>query len=433
MAGRAGGRRARQIPVLVALLVAAAGLAGCTRGGDHDLVQASISVSPLAALVDQPVAVTVRGLPAGARTTLTAKARDTDGITWSATAQFKATSAGEVSLDQPSLGGSYTGVNPMGLFTLLAPPPDSAPDWFLYPEAGYDVTLEASVGGRVAATATVRQQSPVAVGVVERRLRPAKGGIYGNLYLPKNTAARRPAVLVFGGSGGGLTTSYAAALLAAHGYPSLALAYFKVPGLPKTLTNIPLEYFAKALRVLRDQPGVDPRHVLVAGESRGGEAALLLGAHFPRLVNGVVAGVPSSVVNSGWPDTTRPAWTLGGRPLPAASPSEFGQPNPPGKPQAVIAVERIGGPVLLACGGQDVVWPSCGYVDAIAARLRAHRFAHPVTALRYPDAGHLVGGLTAWYGNLTDDALTSFGGTVAGTQAAQADAHAKLLALLASQ
>ena len=34
---------------------------------------------------------------------------------------------------------------------------------------------------------------------------------------------------------------------------------------------------------------------------------------------------------------------------------------------------------------------------------------------------------------MTDDALVSFGGTVAGTQAAQDDAHANLLALLASQ
>jgi hypothetical protein len=111
------------------------------------------------------------------------------------------------------------------------------------------------------------------------------------------------------------------------------------------------------------------------------------------------------------------------------SPSEFGQPNPPGQQRAVIPVERIGGSVLLACGQQDLVWPSCAYVDAISA----HRFAHPVTALRYRDAGHLVGGLTAYYGSLTDDALTSFGGTVAGTQAAQADARTKLLALLASQ
>jgi dienelactone hydrolase len=240
-------------------------------------------------------------------------------------------------------------------------------------------------------------------------------------------------VLVFGGSGGGLTTSMAAALLAAHGYPSLALAYFKAPGLPLSLHNIPLEYFTSALRVLRAQPGVDPDHVLVAGESRGGEAALLLGAHFPRLVNGVIAGVPSSVVNPGWPDTSKPAWTLRGRPLPAVSRSEFGQPNPPGKPQAVIPVERIRGPVLLTCGELDAVWPSCRYSDAITARLRAHRFAHPVTALGYRDAGHLVGGLTAYYGSLTDDALTSVGGTVAGTQAAQADAHTKLLALLASQ
>ena len=433
MAGHAGSWRVRQVPVLIALLVAAAGLAGCTRGGDRDRVQASISVSPQMALVDRPAAVTVRGLSAGARTTLTARARDREGITWSATAQFKATSAGEVSLGQPSLGGSYTGVNPMGLFTLMAPPPGSAPDWFLYPEAGYDVTLEASVGGRVA-KATAKRQGPVAVGVVERRLRPAKGGIYSNLYLPKHSAARRPAVLVFGGSNGGLTTSMAAALLAAHGYPSLALAYFKAPGLPRTLHNIPLEYFTKALGALRAQPGVDPNHVLVAGESRGGEAALLLGAHFPQLVNGVIAGVPSSVVNPApWPDTSKPAWTLRGRPLPAVSPSEFGQPNPPGNPRAVIPVERIRGPVLLTCGEQDRIWPSCAYSDTITARLRAHRFAYPVTALRYRDAGHLIGGLTAWYGSLTDDALTSSGGTVAATQAAQADAHAKLLALLAAQ
>jgi len=327
MAGHAGSCRVRQIPVLLVLLVAAAGLAGCTRGADRDRIQASISVMPMAALVDQPVAVTVRGLPAGARTTLTARARDTDGITWSATAQFGATSAGEVSLDQPSLGGSYTGVNPMGLFTLMAPPPESAPDWFLYPEAGYDVELQASVGGRVAATATVKRQGATAVGVTEKELRPAKGGIYGNLYLPKRTAGRRPAVLVFGGSGGGLTASMAAALLAAHGYPSLALAYFKVPGLPQTLTNIPLEYFTSALRVLRAQPGVDPDHVLVAGESRGGEAALLLGAHFPQLVNGVIAGVPSSVVNPGWPDTSKPAWTARSPPLGLARDGPGGDPG----------------------------------------------------------------------------------------------------------
>ena len=67
MVAHAGFWRVRQIPVVIVLLVAALGLTGCTRGGDHDSVQASMSVSPQAALVDQPVTVSVGGLPAGAR------------------------------------------------------------------------------------------------------------------------------------------------------------------------------------------------------------------------------------------------------------------------------------------------------------------------------------------------------------------------------
>jgi hypothetical protein len=114
------------------------------------------------------------------------------------------------------------------------------------------------------------------------------------------------------------------------------------------------------------------------------------------------------------------------------SPSDFGQATPAGAPAAVIPVEKIGGPILLTCGGQDVIWPSCAYTDAITARLTAHHFAHPVTALRYPDAGHLAGNLIAYF-SLTDAALTTLGGTLAGTQTALADGHAKLLALLASQ
>lgn len=432
MALRAGSWQLRQIRVLVILVVGAGGLAGCTGGDDSAPVDASMSVSPQAAVLDQPVTVSVRGLPAGARTTVAAKATDAGGTTWSASAQFEATAAGVVSLDQPSLGGSYSGANPMGLFQFMAPPSDSTATGFVSPDAGYDVALQARVGDRVAAATTARRQSPAAVGVVEKELRPASGGIYGNLYLPKDTSAKRPAVLAFGGSSGGLERTFDASLLAAHGHPSLALAYFKVPGLPQGLADIPLEYFTKALAVLRAQAGVDPDHVLVMGYSRGGEAALLLGAYFPQLVNGVIAGVPSSVVNPGFPDTSRPAWTARGRPLPAVSPSEFGHAAPADAPEAVIPVEKARGPILLTCGGQDVVWPSCAYTDAITARLTAHHFGYPVTALRYPDAGHFAGNLTAYY-SLTDAALTTFGGTLTGTQTALADGHSKLLALLASQ
>ena len=212
-------------------------------------------MSPQAALVDQPAAVTVQGLPAGAQTTLTARAKDIDGITWSSSAEFQAISAGTVSLDQPSLGDSYTGVSPMGLFTRMTPPPGSTAAAFLHGPAGYDVELEASVSGRVAATTMAKRQGPTAVGVTEKQPRPTKGRIYGNLYLPRHITGRRPAVLVFSGSAGGLTTTMAAALLAAHGYPSLALAYFKAPGLPQTLSSIPWSTSPAPLRSCAPSPG----------------------------------------------------------------------------------------------------------------------------------------------------------------------------------
>ena len=61
-------------------------------------------------------------------------------------------------------------------------------------------------------------------------------------------------------------------------------------------------------------------------------------------------------------------------------------------------------------------------------RLTARRFAYPVTALRYPDAGHLAGSLTVYLHSVTDDALTTSGGT----QAAQADAHVRLIGRVSS-
>jgi dienelactone hydrolase len=163
--------------------------------------------------------------------------------------------------------------------------------------------------------------------------------------------------LVIGGSDGGLTTVDEAALLASHGYPAMALAYFRAPGLPRELKDIPLEYFARALRRLRARPDVDPRHAVVVGVSRGGEASLLIGATYPRLVHGVAALVPSNVVNPAT-DGRSAAWTLGSRPLPHIRPVDFGDPDPVRTPEAVIRAERIAGPVLTASGGVDALWPS---------------------------------------------------------------------------
>src|ERR1039458_4212970 len=75
------------------------------------------------------------------------------------------------------------------------------------------------------------------------------------------------------------------ALVPTNAYPALGVAYSAEPGLPQTLSRIPLEYFAGALRWLARQPGVDPARIAVLGVSRGSEAAQLPGVYYPNLVH----------------------------------------------------------------------------------------------------------------------------------------------------
>jgi pimeloyl-ACP methyl ester carboxylesterase len=130
------------------------------------------------------------------------------------------------------------------------------------------------------------------------------------------------------------------------------------------------------------------------GFSRGSEAALLLGAHFPALVSAVIAGSPSSVTNeafssSGALPPDEAAWTLGGRALPVARPP--GDPRSAGNPAGVIPVARIRGPVLLLAGADDRLWPSPGYGRAIMAALAAHHDPYLHQLREFAGAGHVAG------------------------------------------
>lgn len=212
------------------------------------------------------------------------------------------------------------------------------------------------------------------------------GGLVGTFYRSA-AAGGHGAVLMIGGSEGGQPGPLLPTVLAGMGYPVLALAYFKAAGLPPTLAGVPLEYFATALRWLSRQPGVDPAKLVVDGTSRGGEAALLIGATFPELVHGVIAGVPSDVAICSFPGCNGPAWTLHGKPVPYTR--QFDNPYPTDNRHAAIHVQRINGPVLLDCAGQDQIWDSCGYAQAVMNRLRHDRFTHQLQ--RCEPCDHFVG------------------------------------------
>jgi len=404
-----------------AILVASAVSGSALRPGRHP----QLVIDAAAALADQPVHIAVTGLTPGAQVTLVTRASDYRSQPWQARATFVAGPSGTVDPgEQAPTGGTYRGVDPMGLFWSMNPvtgDPGTAAFSPLFPQVApsFAIELSAYLGTqRIAVRVLTRRW--MASGVTHRRLALAHDGVVGDLFLPPPGSTPHPAVLAFGGSEGGESMNYAAALLASHGYRALSLGYFALPGLPKTLRDIPLEYFAAAARALAAQPGVDPAHVLAMGYSRGTEAALLLADLFPDLVHGAVLYAPSAVINVGFPGGGA-AWTLHGEPVTLYP----------------IPVDHVSGPVLALGGQNDGLWDSADWAEQIDHELSVAGSPYPHHALVFPDAGHGLGtfpylpAATSQLQPVTHQRL-DLGGTRAGNEAAQQTGWGRVLALLAS-
>ncbi|HXC81377.1 MAG TPA: acyl-CoA thioesterase/bile acid-CoA:amino acid N-acyltransferase family protein [Trebonia sp.] len=370
-------------------------VAGCTNSQSQPERPVSVAVQPGSSLADQAVRVDISGLGAGELVNVQLSSTDAGGVPWQSSAVYRADAGGDVDLGTAAaISGSYHGVSDMGLIWsmhALRPDPAGAYLWNNQRPLTFKLAVSAH-GTQLASARFTRAFSPIPLTEAMQSLRA--DGFVGQFWRPASTAARRPAVLVLGGSEGGLPGTLLPALLASNGYPALGVAYFGEPGLPPALSRIPLEYFAGALRWLARQPGVDPARIAVLGVSRGSEAAQLLGVYYPGLVHAVIASVPSNVAICSYPRCTGPAWTLHGQPLPYTS--EFDNPSPTDAPAAVIPDQRIQGPVFLDCGEADQTWSSCPYVQAIIGLLDAHhdRWAHVLYA--YPGAGHPVGDLVPY-------------------------------------
>jgi dienelactone hydrolase len=228
-------------------------------------------------------------------------------------------------------------------------------------------------------------------------------GLVAVLHLPE-TPGRHPAVIVLGGSDGGLASANLYGTpLAASGFIVLCLAYFAMDSLPLHLSEVSLEYFKRAIDWLRGQPSVDGDRVGIFGSSRGGEGALLVAATYPE-IRAVVANVPSHVVWQGiHPDTSMKtsAWSLGGAGLPfvhlvtprvGTSWREWFEASlaHDSTAAAAIPVERINGAVLFVSGTEDGIWPSSTMAGMAIERLRQHRFRFHVEHARYEGAGHAI-------------------------------------------
>lgn len=412
---------------LLSALAIAVCIAACGGGSS---ARPRLTVDPAASVEDQPIHIRVRGLSPHETVSLELASTDAKGVRWVSRAKFAASASGVVDPARSApRSGAYTGVWSMGLLSMMQPIGKAPAGAYFWRNRPMRFALTVKVGDKALVSTTfMRRFSRRALRTRSESL--SRAGFVGQFVYPA-TARRRPAILLLSGSEGGIPSPLLSGILAARGYPVLALGYFKLPGLPQQLLRIPLEYFEHALEWLRRQPQVDPNHLAVLGISRGSEAALLSGAYFPRLVNAAIGMVPSDVAICSFPGCRGPAWTFRGRAIPFTS--EFGTPHPVDHPNAVIPVQRIRGPIFLACGTDDAVWTSCAYARAIISHLNGvdDRFAHVLYA--YAGAGHGVGDLIPYEPMTTGPYYAGvLGGTFQATQQAVAQGWPRLLDFLAA-
>lgn len=398
----------------------------------------TLYVEPAEALADTEVTIRVTGLESGQPVIIRSAMDDAQGDTWRAHGVFVADQQGAINLyTQAPEDGTYTDVDPMGLIHSMEPPAGTDAYRRFSLRLAEPLTIRFSLevnSEEVDTVESLRWAVSPEVDVVDVRA----DGIVGRYYKPPGEGPF-PAVLVLGGSGGGFSGAAKAGLLASNGLAVLTVAYFDEDGVPSDLKNIPLEYFKKGIDWLSAQHHVAPGGVAVYGTSKGAEAALLVGAHYPE-VRSVVGVVPSSVAWGCICNDRSASWSFNGEPIPfaitRADPAYQPEPGEPfraatrylqglGYPEEVevarIPVEKINGPILLVSGTDDQLWPSYAMSEMIMEWLDMNQFPHPHKHLAIEGAGHAIRSMILPLAGTTTtrNGRLSMGGSYEGTRRSQ--------------
>jgi hypothetical protein len=371
-----------------------------------------------------PVALRLTGLAPEGEVTVQAERvltnvweRGTPTSLYRSEARFRADSQGVVDLNaSPSLGGTYTGTDPSGLFWSMQPA-DAAPSG----HAADEVKLTVSIGSRpvVRSSFRVRERPP---GFLVQEV----ASLPGSYFAPHPGPGRRPTIIVIGGADtNSHSRDFLMPRLVAQGFSVLHFATYSlvygggspaVDGLPTRYVDIPVDRLQAAHDWLVQQPSVNSEQIGLYGVSRNGAYALIAATRFPW-VKAAAGIVPSDVVWEGWGDRvplgSTSSYSWNGSPLPFVPYSESflresakiarGQPfrlrtgmdegrwvNPRRVPGARIPLETYQGALFLAGGELDDLWSSGQMVQNIAER-RAEA-GLDTTFHIFADAGHNLGG-----------------------------------------
>ncbi|KAG9280965.1 acyl-coenzyme A thioesterase 4-like [Astyanax mexicanus] len=362
-----------------------------------------LSVRPLRCLVDEKFEVVVQFLLPSQPVTLHALLQSEDGDFWEAFGHYKSDASGSVKVSEDvSLGGSYDGLEPMGLLWSMRPIPGSRKGLrFRNKDVFKPIEVHISVyEGHL--TKWFKEKQALASVVAERwysspgvqRIDVREKGLKGTLFIPPGPGPF-PAVLDLWGGGGGLV-EYRSALLASHGYITLTLEYIGLKDASGTPQNVDNDYFEAAFSLLKQHPQVCPDRIAMMGLSFGVSVTLGMAAYSSEInpkcvvcvsgshimpVNGSLADVfkeiKKNVKNTRYDEERRIIWRDLLLPI-------------PDDPSKKVEMGLIQCPILLIVGEDDQNWAAAESAEDMKKMMEQAGNSHLLTVLSYPHTGHLI-------------------------------------------
>ncbi|XP_049626384.1 acyl-coenzyme A thioesterase 1-like isoform X17 [Suncus etruscus] len=361
-------------------------------------MEVTVTVEPAGrSLWDEPVRIRAWGLSPGQRVTLRASLRDEKDALFRAHARYCADAGGRLDLARsPALGGSFAGLEPMGLLWTLEP---DKPQWRLLKrdvQKPFVVELEVLDGHdaepeRLLAR-TLHERHFLGPGLQREPVRA--GRVRGTLFLPPGPGPFPGVVDIFG-AGGGLL-EYRASLLAGKGFAVMALAYYHYEDLPKGMDSLHLEYFEEAVDYLLKHPQVKGPGVGLLGISKGGDLCLSMASFLKNITATVIINGP--LVNVGgtlhYKGMTLPPAPVNHNRLKITKDGfvdvvdALNCPLKEEDQKSIIPVERTESALLFLVGQDDHNWKSEFYAREISKRLEA--CGKKPEVICYPDTGHYI-------------------------------------------
>ncbi|XP_061629973.1 bile acid-CoA:amino acid N-acyltransferase-like isoform X3 [Phyllopteryx taeniolatus] len=321
-----------------------------------------LSVSPSRGLVDEKLAILVKSAPPGARLTLRAFHQCENGHGWEAFAHYLTDAAGSLNVSEdPSLGGTYSGVEQMGLLWSIRPVPGSKPGLRMR-KMNVQTPMEFTISVYQDHITDFTDQVPQASQLVERwymapgilRTPITDCGLSATLFLPSGPGPF-PAILDLWG-GGGQLVEYRAALFASHGFAALALDYMTPKITVETGKMVDNTYF-------------EPRC-----------AVCISGSHV-QPVDGTVADILSYFDRNAHKTQLNDENQAIMRNLLLPIPTD---------PAFKVDVGCVQCPLLVVVGEDDQNWPASESAEDMKEMMERAGNVYLLTVLSYPNAGHLL-------------------------------------------